>query len=76
MGNDIPRLKWWAYGSPLSRHKQSEFVALAGRSSRLKVFTPVDTLNLIVSLFLAARPPTVLLVAGGKGSMKRALVYS
>ncbi|KAL2141990.1 hypothetical protein VTI28DRAFT_1726 [Corynascus sepedonium] len=48
----------------------------SGQQQPLKIFTLVDTLNLNVTLFLAARPPTVLVVAGSEGGMKRALACS
>ncbi|SPQ25612.1 d9231210-e810-41bf-9b25-17d28832bb11 [Thermothielavioides terrestris] len=42
----------------------------------LKPFTLVDTLNMTATLFYAARPPTVLVVGGSEGGMKRALACS
>ncbi|KAL2172258.1 hypothetical protein VTG60DRAFT_6636 [Thermothelomyces hinnuleus] len=50
--------------------------SLRGKPGELKVFTLMDTLNLTVTLFLAARPPTVLVVAGSEGGMKRAIACS
>ena len=43
---------------------------------QLKVFTLVDTFNMTVTLFYAERPPTVLVVAGSEGGMKRAIACS
>lgn len=43
---------------------------------QLKVFTLVDTFNMTCTLFYAARPPTVLVVAGSEGGMKRAIAAS
>lgn len=42
----------------------------------LKVFTLVDTFAMTVTLFYAARPPTVLVVGGSEGGMKRAMACS
>lgn len=42
----------------------------------MKVFTLVDTLTMTVTLFKAARPPTVLAIGGSEGGMKRAIACS
>ncbi|GAB1315519.1 Heterokaryon incompatibility domain-containing protein (Fragment) [Madurella fahalii] len=42
----------------------------------MKVFTLVDTFNMTVTLFYAVRPPTVLVVGGSEGGMKRAIACS
>ena len=42
----------------------------------LKVFTLVDTATLTATLFLAARTPTALVVAGAEGGMQRAIACS
>ena len=43
---------------------------------RMKVFTLIDTFNMTVTLFYAARPPTVLVIGGSEGGMKRAIACS
>ena len=43
---------------------------------QMKVFTLVDTYNLTVTLFYAVRPPTVLIIGGSEGGMKRAIACS
>ncbi|KAK3381194.1 hypothetical protein B0H63DRAFT_545665 [Podospora didyma] len=43
---------------------------------KMKVFTLVDTFSLIVTLFYAVRPPTILLVGGSEGGTKRAIACS
>jgi spermidine synthase len=42
----------------------------------LKVFTLVDTFAMTATLFYAARPPTVLVIGGSEGGMKRAIACS
>lgn len=68
-----------ATGSPYCRHHPT--VAKLQDMSRaelgaLKPFTLVDTHNMTVTLFFAARPPTALVVAGSEGGMKRAIACS
>ncbi|EFR05216.1 hypothetical protein MGYG_08230 [Nannizzia gypsea CBS 118893] len=41
-----------------------------------KIFTLVDTLSMTVTLFKAVHPPTVLLIGGSEGGMKRAIACS
>ncbi|KAM5363631.1 hypothetical protein ACJZ2D_011915 [Fusarium nematophilum] len=41
-----------------------------------KVFTLVDTFNMMVTLFYAERPPIALIVGGSEGGMKRAIACS
>ena len=41
-----------------------------------KVFTLVDTFNMTATLFYAVRPPTVLVMGGTEGGMKRAIACS
>ncbi|KAH7120254.1 hypothetical protein B0J13DRAFT_567684 [Dactylonectria estremocensis] len=43
---------------------------------RQKVFTLVDTFNMMVTLFYAERPPISLIVGGSEGGMKRAIACS
>ncbi|AEO67483.1 uncharacterized protein THITE_118127 [Thermothielavioides terrestris NRRL 8126] len=57
--------------TPASLHKMSR-----SPMGALKPFTLVDTLNMTATLFYAARPPTVLVVGGSEGGMKRALACS
>jgi hypothetical protein len=43
---------------------------------QMKVFTLIDTFNMTATLFYAERPPTVLVVGGSEGGMKRAIACS
>ncbi len=43
---------------------------------KMKVFTLVDTFNMTATLFYAVRPPTVLVMGGREGGMKRAIACS
>jgi hypothetical protein len=51
-------------------------MSLRSRMGELKPFTLVDTFNMTVTLFYAVRPPTVLVIGGSEGGMKRALACS
>ncbi|KAK4193995.1 hypothetical protein QBC40DRAFT_48483 [Triangularia verruculosa] len=46
------------------------------KMGQMKVFTLVDTYNMTVTLFYAVRPPTVLVLGGSEGGMKRAIACS
>ncbi|KAK4234185.1 hypothetical protein C8A03DRAFT_47424 [Achaetomium macrosporum] len=51
-------------------------MSLRSAMGQLKPFTLVDTFNMTVTLFYAVRPPTVLVVGGSEGGMKRAIACS
>ncbi|KAK4173351.1 hypothetical protein QBC36DRAFT_58534 [Triangularia setosa] len=46
------------------------------KMGQMKVFTLVDTYNMTVTLFYAVRPPTILVLGGSEGGMKRAIACS
>jgi len=49
---------------------------ISSNMGEMKIFTLVDTYSKTVTLFEAKRPPTVLLIGGSEGGMKRALACS
>ncbi|KAH8881789.1 hypothetical protein GQ53DRAFT_886717 [Thozetella sp. PMI_491] len=57
--------------TPVSCRQQSR-----SRMGEMKVFTLVDTFNMTATLFYAIRPPTVLIMGGREGGMKRAIACS
>ena len=85
-GFNFGRLKWSVAGSSLSHHALSRYgecEALApnspkneARGSGCKLFTLVDTYSMTATAFLAARPPTSVMICGQEGGMQRAILCS